>query len=64
MGVLTFYLAAYPDVQEKLQDEIDELFDSKDDGEELQAEDLTGMKYLDQVERGPQKEKFLHTFFY
>merc|ERR1719270_2021524 len=49
MGVLTFYLAAYPDVQEKLQDEIDELFDSKDDGEELQAEDLTGMKYLDQV---------------
>jgi len=49
MGVLTFYLAAYPEVQEKLQDEIDELFDSKDDGEELQAEDLTGMKYLDQV---------------
>lgn len=62
MGVLTFYLAAYPEVQEKLQDEIDELFDSKDDGEELQAEDLTGMKYLDQVERGPPQETFLHIF--
>ena len=49
MGVLTYYLVAYPEVQERLQDEIDELFDSKDEGEELQAEDLNKMKYMDQV---------------
>ena len=49
MGVLTYYLVAYPEVQQKLQDEVDELFDGKDDGEELQAEDLNNMKYLDQV---------------
>ena len=49
MGVLTYYLVAYPEVQQKLQDEVDELFDGKNDGEELQAEDLNNMKYLDQV---------------
>ena len=49
MGVLTYYLVAYPEIQEKLQDEVDDLFDSKNEGDELQAEDLNNMKYLDQV---------------
>ena len=49
MGVLSYYLVAYPEIQEKLQDEVDDLFDSKNEGDELQAEDLNNMKYLDQV---------------
>merc|ERR1712227_210335 len=40
-GVLTHYLVAYPEVQQKLQDEID--------GEDIEADDLSGMKYLNQV---------------
>ena len=46
---MTHYLVAYPDVQQKLQDEIDELFESKNDGEDIEADDLSGMKYLNQV---------------
>ena len=49
MGVLGYYLTVFPDVQAKLQDEIDELFESKDDGEEITSEDVTNMTYLDQV---------------
>ena len=33
----------------KLQEEIDDLMESKEDGEELNAEDITNMNYLDQV---------------
>ena len=42
-------MTVYPDVQAKLQDEIDDLFESKDDGEEITSEDVTNMTYLDQV---------------
>ena len=48
-GVLVYYLTAYPEVQEKLQEEIDEVFESKADGEEIDQDDVTNMKYLDQV---------------
>jgi len=48
LGVLLYHLTVYPDVQTRLQDEIDELFDSKDEGEEITADDITNMTYLDQ----------------
>ena len=37
------------EIQSKLQDDIDELFESKEPGEELSQDEVTGMKYLDQV---------------
>ena len=49
MGVLVYYLVVYPEVQSRLQEEIDELFDGKDEGEDLTQDDITGMVYLDQV---------------
>ena len=49
MGVLVYYLVVYPEVQSRLQEEIDELFDGKDEGEDLTQDDITGMTYLDQV---------------
>ena len=49
MGVTIHNLVAYPECQQRLQDEIDELFESKNDGEDIEADDLRGMKYLDQV---------------
>ena len=49
MGVLVYYLVVYPEVQSRLQEEIDELFDGKDEGEDLTQDDITGMAYLDQV---------------
>jgi len=48
-GVLVYYLTVYPEVQERLQEEIDEVFDGKADGEEIDQDDVTNMKYLDQV---------------
>lgn len=33
----------------KLQEEIDDLMESKEEGDELNAEDITNMNYLDQV---------------
>ena len=48
-GVLIYYLAVYPEVQEKLQEELDEIFDSKDEGEEITQDDINNMKYLEQV---------------
>ena len=48
-GVLIYYLTVYPEVQEKLQEEIDDLFESKDETEEITADDITKMTYLDQV---------------
>jgi len=47
--VVLYYLAVNPDVQSKLQEEIDEVFESKDTGEEIVADDITNMRYLDQV---------------
>ena len=47
--VILYYLAVNPDVQSKLQEEIDEVFDSKDTEEEIVADDITNMRYLDQV---------------
>ena len=47
--MLIYHLTVYQDVQAKVQEEIDELFDSKDDGEEITADDITKMTYLDQV---------------
>ena len=47
--VILYYLAVNPDVQSKLQEEIDEVFESKDTGEEIVADDITNMRYLDQV---------------
>ena len=38
-----------PDVQRKLQDEIDDLFESKRPGEAVTQDEVTGLKYLDQV---------------
>ena len=49
MCVCLYYLAVNPDVQCKLQEEIDEVFESKDEGEEIDADDITNMKYLEQV---------------
>lgn len=48
-GILAYYLAVYPEVQTRLQDEIDELMDGKDEDEELTQEDITNMTYLEQV---------------
>ena len=48
-GVLIYFLTVNPDVQSRLQDDIDELFDGKEPGEELSQDDVTGLKYLDQV---------------
>ena len=38
-----------PDVQSKLQDEIDDLFESKRRGEAVTQDEVTSLKYLDQV---------------
>ena len=48
-GILAYYLAVYPEVQKRLQEEIDELMDGKDEDEELTQEDITNMTYLEQV---------------
>ena len=47
--VCLYYLAVNPDVQHKLQEEIDEMFESKDEGEEIDADDITNLRYLEQV---------------
>jgi len=48
-GVTSYYLTAYPEVQARLQEEIDEVFNGKDEGEDIDADDITKMTYLDQV---------------
>ena len=37
--------------QVKLQEEIDDLMESKEEGDEINAEDITNMNYLDQVQK-------------
>ena len=48
-GVLLYYITMNEEIQSKLQDDIDELFEGKEPGEELSQDEVTGMKYLDQV---------------
>jgi len=48
-GVLLYYLTINPDIQEKLQSDIDDLFETDAPGEEISQEDINNMKYLDQV---------------
>ena len=50
-GVLLYYLTINPDIQEKLQADIDDLFETKAPGEGVSQEDINSMKYLDQVEQ-------------
>ena len=49
-GVLLYYITMNEEIQSKLQDDIDELFEGKEPGEELSQDEVTGMKYLDQVD--------------
>ena len=47
-----------PDVQAQLHEEIDDIFNNKVDGEDLFADDLTNMPYLDQVNHAKYKLRF------
>ena len=47
--VLVYYLAVYPEVQERLQQEIDDVLDSKEDDGDINQEDINSMTYLEQV---------------
>merc|ERR1711970_604477 len=49
ISVLIHHLLFNQDVQERLQDEIDDIFADKSDDEELDQDDLNNMTYLDQV---------------
>ena len=51
-SVTAYYLTVYPEIQERLQEEIDDVFNGKDDDEEIDADDITKMTYLDQVKNG------------
>ena len=44
-----YQIVVNPDVQTQLQEEIDSIFDGKEDGEDLSADDLASMPYLEQV---------------
>ena len=48
---MIYQIVVNPDVQTKLQQEIDDVFDGKEEGEDLSADDITNMTYLDQVSR-------------
>ena len=41
----------YPEVQRKLQEEIDDVLENKDEDQEIDADDITNMSYLDQVKQ-------------
>ena len=49
ISVLIHHLLFNQDVQERLQDEIDDIFADKSDDDELDQDDLNNMTYLDQV---------------
>jgi len=49
ISVLIHHLTFNQDVQEKIQDEIDAVFENKGDDAELEQEDLINLTYLDQV---------------
>ena len=44
-----YHLARNPDIQEKVHDEIDAIFDEKNEGDHIDEKDLSKMPYLDQV---------------
>ena len=44
-----YFLTMNQDVQSRLQEDIDQLFENKKPGEQLTQDEVTGMKYLDQV---------------
>ena len=49
MSVLFYYLTVYPDIQTKLQEELDEVMERKEDHSAVEQTDLNDMVYLDQV---------------
>jgi len=49
LSALMYHLARNQDVQEKIQEEIDAIFEDKDEEDNIDQKDLTNMPYLDQV---------------
>lgn len=49
MSVVFYYLTVYPDIQTKLQEELDEVMERKEDHTAVEQTDLNDMVYLDQV---------------
>ena len=58
-GFLIYQIVVNPDVQAQLHEEIDDIFNNKEDGEDLSADDLTNMPYLDQVSHVKWKLRFV-----
>ena len=50
-GVLLYYLTVSQDIQTRLQEDIDDLFENKRGGEDINQDDINDMKYLDQVRK-------------
>ena len=48
-SILLHHLLFHPEMQEKIQEEIDAVFENKGDDGEIEQEDLNSMPYLDQV---------------
>ena len=48
-SVLIYYLARNQEIQEKVQKEIDEMFENKGEKTQVEEKYLNGMPYLDQV---------------
>ena len=48
-SILLHHLLFHPEMQEKIQEEIDAVFENKGDDGEIEQEDLNNMPYLDQV---------------
>jgi len=49
LSVLMYHLARNTDIQEKVQEEIDAIFDEKNEGDHIDERDISKMHYLDQV---------------
>lgn len=49
LSVLMYHLARNPDIQERVHEEIDAIFDEKNEGDHIDERDLSNMPYLDQV---------------
>ena len=46
---MIYQIVVNPEIQSQLQEEIDDIFEGKEEGEDLSADDLTNMPYLDKV---------------
>ena len=57
-GFLIYQIVVNPDVQAQLHEEIDDILNNKEDGEDLSSDDLTNMPYLDQVNHAMYKLRF------